>query len=350
MKISYSLRAFGLYFLILGTLIWFTLDNAVERLNDGMRQSAESVLVDTANILASFVEDEIGSLESSTAIDVTQLERVFNTLDQRPLSAQIYQVTKESVDSQVYITDQNGKVIYDSSGQHTGEDYSKWRDVQLTLAGEYGARTSYISQQHTEPDDPKVMVIAAPIRFNNEIIGVLSVQKPIDSLEGHLLIETKQLQQYAFALLLLALVLGYLLSLWFTHSLNRIAGYANDMAEGKNVQAPVLQDSRLAALTDSISYMRSQIDGKEYVENYIHGLTHELKTPITSIRGAVELLTEEMPASDRQLFINNINTSNQRMSRLVERMLSLAKLEGLGQLVATSKFDLLPTLKRLIQE
>ena len=350
MKFSYSLRAFGLYFVILGSLIWFTLDNAIERLNDGMRQSAESVLVDIANILAAYIEDEVNHPGSAAELNIGQLEKVFKSLDQRPLSAKIYQVTKSSIDSQVYVTDQLGMVIYDSTGLHTGEDFSKWRDVHLTLAGEYGARTSFISQKNTEPDDPKAMIIAAPIRQGREIIGSVSVLKPINSLEGHLLTETKQLQRYAFALLLLALFLGYLLSIWFTHSLNKIANYANDMAEGKNIEPPILQDSRLADLTDSISYMRTQIDGKEYVENYIHSLTHELKTPITSIRGAVELLSENMPAEDRARFISNISTSNQRMSRLVDRMLSLAKLEGLTELVATSEFDLVPTLNRMIQE
>jgi two-component system sensor histidine kinase CreC len=148
----------------------------------------------------------------------------------------------------------------------------------------------------------------------------------------------------------LALLLGYLLSLWFTHSLNKLAKYAYNVAEGQKVTPPLMRDARLAKLSNSISYMRSQLDGKEYVENYIHSLTHELKTPITSIRGAVELMGEDMPALDRQHFLNNINTSNQRMSRLVDRMLSLAKLESTTELLSSEEFDLVPTIKRLVQE
>lgn len=312
-----------------------------------MRQSAESVLVDMANVLASLIENQI---DDQPDIDTSSLEQILLDTNQRNLSAQIYQVTKTVVDSQVYVTNDEGIVIYDSSNQNLGEDFSQWRDVRFTLEGKYGARTSFIDSTRTEPDDPKAMVIAAPINHAGNIIGVLSVLKPINALEGHLLTETKQLQRYAFALLLLALILGYLLSLWFTYSLNKIANYANDMAEGKKVETPILRDSRLTDLTHSISNMRTQIDGKEYVENYIHSLTHELKTPITSIRGAVELISEDMPITDRKRFIDNINTSNNRMSRLVDRMLSLAKLEGLTELVAKSEFDLVPTIKRLAQE
>ena len=348
MKISYSFRAFVIYLGILGGLIWFTLENAVERLNDGMRQSAESVLVDTSHILSALIESNLE--KGSTTPPVAQLKKVFKEVDSRQLNAQIYQINKKNIDSQVYVTDNKGVVIYDSSGEHEGENFSKWRDVRLTLEGNYGARSSFIDQSKIEPEDPKAMVIAAPIKQNSKIIGVVSLVSPISSLERHLSAETQQLHRYGFALFVLAMLVGYILSLWFTNSLNKIARYATNMAEGKQVEAPVLADTRLADLTESISYLRSQLDGKEYVENYIHSLTHELKTPITSIGGAVELIDDSMSAEDRALFLNNISTSNQRMSRLVDRMLSLAKLEGLTELVSTTEFDIMPTISRLAQE
>ena len=58
-----------------------------------------------------------------------------------------------------------------------GQDYSDWRDVHLTLQGEYGARTSPV-----EDDEEKRMIyIASPIIRKNDLIGVLSVGKPTDS-------------------------------------------------------------------------------------------------------------------------------------------------------------------------
>jgi len=266
LKISYALRAFAIYFIILGLLSWFTLDNAIERLNDGMRQSAESVLVDMVNVVASFIEDEI---QQPDALPTEQLNRIASLIKQRTFEAEIYQVLKNKVDSHIYVTDHLGKVLFDSSGENVGADFSLWRDVSLTLSGEYGARTSFIDPNATAPDDPQVMVVAAPIQHRGKIVGVVSVSKPIASLAGHLLTETEQLQRYAFFLLAFALLLGYLLSLWFTHSLNKIADYADGMADGKQISPPTLRDTRLTALTESISHLRSQLDGKEYVENYI---------------------------------------------------------------------------------
>ena len=354
MKISFSLRAFVVYFLILGSLLWFTLDNAIERLNDGMRQSAESVMVDIAHIMASLIENEIAHQETSPSPSTNSISTLFKDIKQRSLSARIYQVIKTEVDTDVYVTDHKGIVIYDSTGQAVGEDYSQWRDVRLTLEGEYGARTSFKDQNKTEPDDEKIMVVAAPLmqKKNNDdqIVGVVSVVKSITSLEGYLVTDSNQLKRYAVMLLLLALIVGYLISMWFTASLRKISNYADEMAAGKSAEVPQFMDKRFNQLASSLTHMREQLDGKEYVEDYIHSLTHELKTPITSIRGAVELLNSNMPVEDRSKFLSNIDISNQRMSRLVDKMLSLAKLEGLTELQDPSEFDFQPTLQRLLLE
>ena len=347
MKISYGLRAFGLYFLILGTLVWFTLDNAVERLNDSMRQSAESVMVDMSNLLAVIVESELSGLKEPTAEPLAEL---FNSLKSRSLKAQIYNVTKTNIDSSVILTNADGKVIYDSNGKHLGEDFSRWNDIKLTLEGKYGARTSYIDRSRTEPDDPKAMYVAAPIKHQQEIIGVVSLAKPINSLETHLVAESQQLQRYAFVLLLFALLIGYLLSLWFTYSLTKIRDYANAMASGKQTEQPQFVDSRLDELSDSIANLRSQLDGKEYVEKYVHSLTHELKTPLTSMGATVELLREPMNEQDRARFFDNLASSNQRMAALVDRMLTLARLEGQADLVNREAIELSAVIQKLINE
>ena len=347
MQISYGLRAFGIYLVILGALVWFTLDNAVERLNDSMRQSAESVMVDMVNLLAEIIEAE---LPASGQPNTKSLDQLMRELSARRLDAQIYNVLKTNIDSSAVVTDANGIVLYDSTGNHVGADFSNWNDIIRTLEGEYGARTSYINRSRTEPDDPKAMYIAAPIRQGDSIVGVVSLAKPINSLETHLIAESEQLQRYAFFLLLLALVIGYLLSLWFTWALGKIRDYANAMAAGRAAQPPAFMDSRLSDLSDAVTNLRRQVDGKKYVENYIHSLTHELKTPLTSIGATVELLREPMDHTDQERFFNNLANSNERMSQLVDRMLSLAQLEGLDELVNAEAFNLTEDVGRLTQE
>lgn len=354
LNVSFSLRAFVVYFVILGFLSWYLVENAIERLNDGMRQSAESVMVDMSHVFASELEQRLlirSSGDTETVdIDTDTLKQMFYRTRLRQLQAQIYQITKASIDTDVYVTNQQGIVIYDSTGQYVGDDFSGWRDVRLTLLGEYGARTSFIDPEKTDNDDEKIMVVAAPIRHGDTIVGVVSVVKSINSLEGHLQAESTQLKNYALVLVLLAIIVGYVFSLWLTRSLEKIAQYAYNLAKGHTSKQPHFLDQRLDNLASSVTTLRNQLDGKEYVEDYIHSLTHELKTPITSIRGATELLTEGLPADEQTRFINNIHSSNNRMAQLVDKMLSLAKLESQTELVEWGDFDLAHVFDRLIEE
>jgi two-component system sensor histidine kinase CreC len=63
------------------------------------------------------------------------------------------------------------------------------------------------------------------------------------------------------------------------------------------------------------------------VENYIHTLTHEMKTPLSAIKGAAELLQEQMTPGEREKFLRNILEESGRLQDLVSRMLDLAVVE-----------------------
>ena len=346
LKASYGLRAFFLYIVILGFLSWFILDHAVERLNDGMRQAAESVMVDGVNILASLIETQI---EKSSDLNVSLIEKVLATAKERRFLATIYQVDKVRMESDLYITDSVGKVVYDSTGKDIGNNFSNWRDVYLTLNGQYGARTSFTTTD-TKTGAPKAMVVAAPLFFQDTLVGSVSLVQPIQSLESHLDTETAELRKTMYLATGIALLVGFVLSILFSRSINKIVNYADSMANGIEVQQPQLLDQRLSDLAESVRNLRLQLDGKEYVEQYVHSLTHELKTPITSVRGSVELLFEDLPEQDKRNFLANIQTSNDRMARLVDRMLSLAKLESQKNPIEVSSFDIVSTTNRIIQE
>jgi len=283
-------------------------------------------------------------------IDTEEIAQLFKKSYQRRIRAQIYSLYKDSIDLEMYITNRQGIVVYDSTGRNIGEDYSDWRDVKLTLAGYYGARTSYRYPDKTAQGDEKVMVVAAPILVSGDIVGVLSVVKPVRPLEQLLAIERLHLTLYVLAALAIAMVVGYLLSHGFTRSIRKLVHYANSMATGKRSKQPTFMDKRFDNLATAITHLRDELDGKEYVEHYIHGLTHELKTPLTSVSAAAELLSEDMPAADQKQFIDNIRASNQRMQSLVERILDLAKLENLNALNEIKTFDLSQLIRQQLQQ
>ncbi|RYF52894.1 MAG: two-component system sensor histidine kinase CreC, partial [Comamonadaceae bacterium] len=154
--------------------IAFLLYRVVLDIDPRYRESAEESLVETTQLMASLVEQDV----IAGAINTARLEPVFRSLYAREFSAQIYNLHKNRVELRAYVTDRNGRVLFDSLGRATGADYSQWSDVSRSLAGIYGARTS-----RDVENDPRtsVMFVGAPIRWNNEIVGVVSVGKPVQS-------------------------------------------------------------------------------------------------------------------------------------------------------------------------
>jgi signal transduction histidine kinase len=77
---------------------------------------------------------------------------------------------------------------------------------------------------------------------------------------------------------------------------------------------------------------KEALEGKKYVEEYIHSFTHEIKSPLSAIRGAAELLGEEMDPQKQAHFLENIRNEASRIQNIVDRMLELSKLESLDHL------------------
>jgi len=337
-----GIRIFLVYFLFVGLAGWFVLSTVMDEIRPGVRQSTEETLVDTANLLAELLSADLraGRLQQSS------WQSLFQAYGQRQPQAQIGEVSKLAVNHRIYVTDAAGKVLLDSSGWAVGEDYSRWNDVYLTLRGEYGARSS-----REVADDPEssVMYVAAPIKDQGRIIGVVSVSKPSRTLQPYIERSQQRLASFGAGLIALGLLIGGVLSWWLSAALRRLTAYARAVSAGERVSPPALRGGELGQLATALEQMRRELEGKAYVERYVHTLTHELKSPLAAIRGAAELLDGEMPEGQRQRFVSNIQNESARLQQLIERLLHLAQVEqrqGLEERVAIPLHGLLDELSQ----
>lgn len=322
---SLSTRIFITCIFLIGLSIGVILQSVTDELVPGMRQSLEEVLVDTANLLAEIVQQEVASDKIVKGDFASQM----SAFGLRRLNARISSLQKDDTNLRVYITDAAGKVIYDSTGQNRGDDYSQWNDVYLTLRGRYGARTT-----RSNPKDAtsSVMYVAAPIRQHDQIIGVISVGKPSISVQPYFEKAVSNIETRVAIVSSISLLVVMLFIYWVTLSIRKLTDYARDVQQGKRSSVPQLREKELAQLASAMEAMRVSLEGKNYVENYLHSLTHELKSPLAAIQGAVELLQEELPDEARKKFIHNIANESQRMRQVVEQLLKLASLEKRQQL------------------
>ncbi|WP_339477276.1 two-component system sensor histidine kinase CreC [Pseudomonas sp. RL_5y_Pfl2_73] len=327
---SLGIRIFLVYVLFIALTGYFVLNTVMEEIRPGVRQSTEETLVDTANLMAEILRDDF----KAGTLNQNRWPQLLKAYGERQPAATIWGLPKNQVSHRIYVTDANGIVVLDSSGVAVGQDYSRWNDVYLTLRGHYGARSS-----RSDPDDPasSVMHVGAPIRDNGRIIGVVTVAKPNSSLQPYVDRTERRLLAYGVGLVALGLLLGGLLSWWLSAALRRLTTYAQAVSQGRRVEVPHYRGGEFEQLAGAVEHMRTQLEGKAYVERYVHTLTHELKSPLAAIRGAAELLQSDMPAAQHQRFVNNIDNESVRMQQLIERLLNLAQIEqrqGLEEEVA----------------
>ena len=319
MKIS--LRILLGYFLIVAVGGWFVLIIFMDEVKPGVRKAMEDTLVDTSHVLAQLAAADL----RDGRIGDGEFARALGGLDKQSMRARVWDVPKSKVSYRVRVTDARGLVVFDSSGIDVGRDFSRWNDVYLTLRGQYGARST-----RTVPGDDAstVMHVAAPIHDGDRLIGVLTVAKPNLAVAPFIESGQRKILRAGLWLLGLSLAIGIAVALWITGSLRQLLTYAERVSRGEKAEPPSFSSSDLATLSQALARMRERLEGKQYVERYVHTLTHEMKSPLTAIAAATELLGEEVPDEERQRFATHIGEQAERLSHLVERMLGLASVES----------------------
>jgi two-component system sensor histidine kinase CreC len=314
------------YFLIVAVAAILLGRVFVQEVKPGVRQAMEDTLVDTANLLAAQAKDDL----LAGQIDSGRFASSVRALTDRDLGAQIWGFTKRHLTTRIYVTDSRGIVVFDSSGLDVGKDYSRWNDVYLTLRGRYGARST---RSDPADDASTVMHVAAPIIDRSvgrdRIVGVLTVAKPNQAIAPFIARSQDTIFRWGLVLLGTALVVGAWASWWLSRRLNELRHYADAVTAGERASPPDAP-GEFGALSAALATMRDRLEGKQYVEQYVHALTHELKSPIAAIRGSVELIEaggEVMPVADRARFVATIRAQGDRMAEMVDKMLALAAVE-----------------------
>ncbi len=340
---SLGARIFVCYLVIFAACFYYPVQWMIDSLEARYRESVEEIMVDQTTILASQVAEQMraGQFDSSSLRDA------FFRAHRQPLNARIYDLHKTLVDSHFYLTDAVGRVISDSRDpSEVGADYSNWRDVYLTLRGEYGARTT-----RRAPLDPtsSSLYVAAPVILDNQIAGCLTLIKPTASINAFIAQARPRVLRAAAVSLCAAILLSLVFSIWLTRPITRLIHYADGIREGRRSPFPELGRSKIADLGEAMHKMQEALEGKQYVEEYIQNLTHEIKSPLSAIRGAAELLDEEMPLAQRERFLENIRNEAARIGRIVDTMLELAALENRRMQPEMEPIDLNALLRNVVE-
>lgn len=332
------------YLLISGAALYFLTYDFLSNIRTRYLEGVEEVLVDHARLLAGFVAADMAAGHSYQG----RLRAVFDDLYGKRFSARIYQLEKTAMDMRVYVTDPNGIVVFDSRyPELVGADYSTWRDVYLTLKGDYGARTSH---EDAENRQLATLYVAAPILVEGRIAGVLTVGKPTANVNRFLAMARARITRKSVVAVVCVVVLSAVFMFFVFRPIKRLTDYADAVRQGKKAVLPHLGGGEIGEMGRAFEKMRQALEGKAYVERYVQTLTHEIKSPVSAIAGAAELLEEEMTPDQRHRFLDNIRREAERIRCLVERLPALSAIEGRQAINRQSSVDLAALTARVVDE
>jgi signal transduction histidine kinase len=246
--------------------------------------------------------------------------------------------------SGVRVLDPSGCVVATTGGQRD-ECVSSAPEVKRAMTGRYAA--SLRERISDEPAPPlgdirrrgAVRVFTAlPIWHGERVIAIVVASRTgLDALSS-LWQNRKELIAVAVAALLLWIGAALFFAWTIARPLRALTAAAHQIiATGRAPEPRALRPSGFAprevdVLGNALRQMTERLQRRadEAAERSANA-SHELKTPLSAIRGAIELLRDgwrDMPEAQRERFIANIDADADRMERLVTRMLTLARIES----------------------
>lgn len=239
------------------------------------------------------------------------------------------------------LLDFNGTVI--AGREEVGLSLAHIAEVNKALHGEF---SSVIRQRLSDQPPPPLYSVsrgtlirvftAFPIIENGYLQGVVYLSRSPENIVKHLYFVKEKV--FLFSLLLLALitVLVLLVSSTISRPIRELIQQTQRIKLGEQKQieplpAPVTYE--VAELSENfVNLSQALVERSDYIRQFANHVSHEFKTPLTSMQGALELLQDHfdtMPKEQQLRFIRNLLADTARLRQLVNRLLELARADAM---------------------
>lgn len=234
------------------------------------------------------------------------------------------------------VTDTSYKVLYDNNrdADMTGKVFMR-NVLKRALDGEQADSTF-------EADNGKTLTVAVPIENGDVVIGGVYLAENLSAISDT--VETIKTNLILFSILLLFIIglISIGMSYIITQPMTEFTQVARAISKGDfSRRAKVKGSLEIAQMGQALNYMCDELNAlDEKRKNFVSDVSHELKTPMAGIKLLCDSLVKaENPDIETiREFLNDISEEIDRLTRLVNKLLTLSRLDS-GKDLSLSKVD-----------
>ena len=238
--------------------------------------------------------------------------------------------------SDIWILNHEGTIVADSSDSRTGIAID---DFDPTAQG----NRLYSIGQYYNLFDSKVLSVSAPITGNMKTYGYIVIHMPIQNIEA----EQNGFLNIIYITSIILFFLSLVVLLVFTKvvyfPLKKITVAANEYAAGNLAHnIPITTHDEIGYLASTLNYMSSELNEMEqYQHNFIANVSHDFRSPLTSIKGYVEAMADgTIPPEMQGKYLNIILFETERLTDLTRDLLTLNEFDTKDLLLDKTDFDI----------
>ncbi|MBR0680186.1 HAMP domain-containing histidine kinase [Roseomonas eburnea] len=238
------------------------------------------------------------------------------------------------------VTDGAGVVVA-STGGEGGLSLRGLEEVAAALAGQPAARVRARREAVAagagaiSRDAPFRVFVALPVQQGGHVIGAVLLSRTPSSIRQALHGKRWELAALTLAMLLVAAALAGFTAYTVSRPIRAVADQARAVASGARVEVQRVRRSAVREadeLAAAIGGMAGTLERRAtYISEFAAAVSHEFKTPLAALRGALELLQDHGPTmteAERAAFLAQCMDDVLRLDRLVTRLLDLARAEA----------------------
>jgi signal transduction histidine kinase len=208
--------------------------------------------------------------------------------------------------------------------------------------------------QSTRPSETlgyNMKYVAVRVSDDGDVLGVVRFAMPLSEVQLEMQVIYRAVLLGAIVALVIALTIAYFVSRSMTSPIREMKEIAGRLAQGDfSRKVRIKSQDELGELAKSLNTMADELQAK--MENlkrmdrvrtdFVANVSHELKTPLTLIKGYIETLEDKAidDSEKARKFISIIKEHTDRLSNIIDDLLSLSELELSRDSIVKSEFDL----------